>query len=281
MKTIKKAIDYLSDLVQLFLFFIRFLLHGCNKYPMNSSSVSKIDILGNGPSLKKYLENIHDKTDRDTICVNFSPLTENFYVIRPKYLILIDTLLFDTDNEKVKELADVISKKIDWNLKIITLISHLDSAKKLYKGDKIEHVGLPNISYSPKTSRFLKIKYKLFKWGLTLPSVQNVAIAAIYFAINTGYLSINLYGMEHSWLKDTYVTDDNVVCLKDTHYYGTQNIPWGYNYGGATWTMSQVLYALYFMFKGYDELRLYADYLGNISIINYTKGSWIDAFERG
>lgn len=277
--TMKKLTHFLFDLVQLFLFFVRYLLHGGRRYPMQTCSLSGIDILGNGPSLKKYIDNRHKK-DRDSLCVNFSPLTDEFYFIRPKYLVLIDPEFYNEENEKVKKLKNAIASKIDWNLKIITIISHLKKAKKMYMGDNIEFIGLPNILYNPKTKHFLKIKHKLFKWGATLPSAQNVAIAAIYVAINSGYKSIHLYGLEHSWLKDTFVTADNVVCLKDIHYYGTQNIPWAYNKDGSTWKMRQVLYALSLMFKGYDELRLYADYLGSISIINKTSESWIDAFER-
>lgn len=275
----KDLIQDIEDFILLLLFIVRYLLHGCERFPLRKSSLYGIDILGNGPSLRQYIENGY-KTGRDSLCVNFSPLTDEFYKVHPKYLVLIDQIFYDEKNEKTKELRAAIHKRIDWNLKIITFQSNLKTAKKIYGGNNINFIGLPQISYNPQTDYFKKIRNVLFKWGMTMPSAQNVVIAAIFFSINEGYKNINLYGVEHSWLKDTYVTSDNMVCLKDSHYYGTEKIPWSYNEDGTTWKMSQVLYALYHVFKGYDELQQYANYLGRIIIDNKTSDSWIDAFEK-
>lgn len=270
----------IRDFFSLFATLLRFLLHGCTIFPLKHRRQKKgIDILGNGPSLKSYVDNVGKET-RVALCVNFSPLTEEFYKIKPAYLMLIDHAFYDKKNEKVRELQKVVTEKIDWKMNIVTSSLHRKEVKEMYKGENLSYIILPTVVYDPRSSAFIKVKHLLFKQGIAMPSAQNVAVSAIFTAINGGFNDIALYGLEHSWLKDTYVTEDNEVCLKDEHYYGTQSIPWAYNSDGSTWKMPQVLYALYLMFKGYTDLKMYADYLGNVKIINRTKGSWIDAFER-
>ncbi len=278
-KKLKLIAEHIKDSILLLRFFSFIIAKRSRTIPLTSQKNSKgIDILGNGPSLKQYIEQ-GPRKDRDTLCVNFSPLTTEFFIIRPKYLVLIDPFFFDENNEKVNALRETLTKKIDWKLTIVTFQVLLKKAEALYANINSDFIGLPNIYYNPTTKFFTRVKHKLFKLGFTLPRAQNVAIASIFFAINSGYESIYLYGLEHSWLNNTIVTDENVVCLKDSHYYGSKTIPWGHDENGATWKMSKVLYLLHLMFKGYDELSLYADYL-DVTIINKTNNSWIDAFEK-
>lgn len=281
----KKSLDILfvgtRDFISFLATLLRFLLQGATIFPLKQRGQAKsIDILGNGPSLKSYVDN-GGEVGRVALCVNFSPLTEEFYKIRPAYLMLIDHAFYDKKTEKVQELQKAIAEKVDWDLRIVTSSLHQKDVKEMYQGKKVSYVILPAVLYEPQSATFLTVKHWLFKKGIAMPSAQNVAIAAIFTAMNSGFKDIALYGLEHSWLKDTYVTEDNIVCLRDEHYYGTQSIPWAYNSDGSTWSMQQVMEALRIMFKGYDDLQAYAKYLGAVNIINKTKGSWIDAFERG
>lgn len=267
------------DLLSLIVFYIRCFLRGGKRYPLASQKKSKpISILGNGPSLQKYLD--EKQNSFDALCVNFSPLTDEFYLIKPSFLTLIDPAFFDITNEEVKKLIQTITDKVDWNITIVVSSIYSQKAKELYGKSNVNIVVLPAVCYDPKSRSGYKWRNTLFQKGWCMPSAQNVAIAAIYFAINSGYKDIRLYGLDHSWMKDTYVSEDNMVCLEDKHYYGTQHVAWGYNKDGSAYTMHQVMYCLYLMFKGYYELKEYIEYLGDVHIINKSKTSWIDAFDR-
>lgn len=278
-RIIKIIIFYISDILDLLLLFIRFFAHGRVKYPLASTNCREVSVLGNGPSLKSFIGN-NKYNIGDAICVNFSPLTDEFYRIKPQYLILIDPGLFHIEDSHVKDLSLAIKEKVVWPLTIVINRPNLDIAKKLYGCYNVRFILLPQITFEPRTNTFIKLKYRLFRKGLTMPSAQNVAIAAIFIAINGGYKNISLYGLEHSWLEDTYISKDNVPCLRDRHYYGVKDVPWDFNPDGTPWKLYQLLDALSLVFKGYCDLQTYADYLGEIRIINKTKGSWIDAFER-
>ena len=279
-KKLKNILEYIGDFVLLLLFYIRYVSNRCVKFPLKGGNLKSISVLGNGPSLKAFIET-HNVLDKDAICVNFSPLTDAFYVIRPKYLVLIDPEFYNVSNESVMSLSEAIRTKVTWEVTIITTKAHLQKAASLYGGKNIRFESLPQIPFEPRTKRFIEYRNRMFRKGITMPSAQNVAIAAIFMAINSGYKQVNLYGLEHSWLKDTYVSENNIPCLKDEHYYGTQDVPWAFNSDGTPWKLYQLMEALGLVFKGYIDLQVYADYLGDVKIINKTKGSWIDAFERG
>ena len=79
------------------------------------------------------------------------------------------------------------------------------------------------------------------------------------------------------------VNNDNVVCLKNQHFYNmeTEYTPFYISDpNGPVFKMHEALNAFSKMFYGYICLQEYADYIGDVKIINRTKGSFIDAFNR-
>ena len=85
----------------------------------------KVLIMGNGPSLKDIdLDKLMVEVT-DIVCVNYFPLKdENFFIIKPKYLCILDPVFFekstDSTDEKKIQLINLL-EKVDWTLKIITL----------------------------------------------------------------------------------------------------------------------------------------------------------------
>lgn len=240
-------------------------------------------ILGNGPSLNLVLEDMNNKTNTKMCVVNFSILSPMFRKIKPNYYVIADPAFFirpykdDRFKQVIKELNN-----IDWKLSIFIPSIYYNKFNQELKPR-------PNIKIIPfklnpfhEDMGFDKIRYKAYEMGLACPRVQNVVIASIYCMINTGYKKIHLYGVEHSWTSQIIVNKDNQVCLKDTHFYDkneTKSKPWMKN-EKEVFKMHEILRTLSYMFIGYHDLQHYAEYLGDIEIINNTKDSFIDAFKK-
>ena len=136
----------------------------------------------------------------------------------------------------------------------------------------------------PVIHRFLpkKLEYFLYKKGISAPGSQNVLITSIYAMINMGYSKIFLYGADHSWTSQMIVNQSNQVCLSDHHFYDilpSALNPW-LKADGSPYKMHEILDDLRRAFYSYHELNSYALYIGAVTIINMTKMSFIDAFEK-
>lgn len=100
--------------------------------------------------------------------------------------------------------------------------------------------------------------------------------------INSGYKTIYLFGVDHSWTTQLCVNTLNQVCLRDLHYYDNKHVdlkPW-LKGSGEPYKMHEVLRDLAHMFDSYHELQNYANYINNTKIINKSKESFIDAFTK-
>ena len=143
------------------------------------------------------------------------------------------------------------------------------------------HVVFYNSNTVDKSSYFSSFAYK---HQLGMPKMQNVMVASIMLGLLMKYSVIELYGVEHNWLPNLYVGEDNLVYLKNEHFYDKDNVK------PKPQKDIQHLdeYPLYLniqhyarMFQSYWEIKKYVE-SNNIKteIINMTKGSFIDAFKR-
>lgn len=102
---------------------------------------------------------------------------------------------------------------------------------------------------------------------------------AIYALLNLGYKKINLYGVDHSFLKDLCVNNNNQLCIIENHFYGNKFRIFPPRPDGRIWHMKDFVYDKYLTFKEHEIMADYAKYL-DAEIINCTKSSWIDAYKR-
>ncbi len=232
-------------------------------------------ILANGPSLKNELDSVV-LSKGDFSVVNDFFKSPYYRQLKPKYHVLADPLYFMSD-EYVKNIIDVV----DWNMKLFIpqiiwkknpIIKNL-----INKNSKIEVIPFNTIVYEG----FENLRFWFYRRGLSMPRPQNVVVASIYTAINMGYKEIKLYGVDHSWIESIKVDSQNRVCQTDTHFYDTGNTPQNIwcKYTGEPYKMHEILTDLSKAFEAYHNLRRYADN-ENVKIVNYTKNSYIDAFER-
>lgn len=281
--SIKESGAVLYDCLQFLVFLFRYITHSRANFALAKDAQRKsLYILGNGPSLKHFLvENDLDRDNVDTCCVNFSPMTDLFMDIKPRYLFFADPGLYNLKDQRVQKTILGI-ESIDWPMTIVVIHNKLETAKSIYgKNPKIDIISAPQYYLKTKSKLFMKISFSLWKKGKTMPAPLNVIVFALYSGMNLGYKNIFLFGVDHSLLKETFVNKDNIPCLYSAHFYGAPEKPWGSKHpDGTLYDIADLLIDFAQVFKMYHKLAAYASYVGSVNIVNRTKDSWIDAFPR-
>lgn len=242
----------------------------------------EIAILANGPSLLKDLNNFKDIENKELCVVNNFSTSEYFEKFKPRIYVLTDPSYF-MDNIRLKVDEDAWKKirDVSWN---IYLFIPFYAFKLLKKRNDIILFN-SNIHIVPfhvnEYNGFDLLNNILYDYSLTMPKPQNVLIPCIFNAINLHFSKIYLLGVDHTWTEKLCVDNYNRVCFRNEHFYDN-NLPQYEPFldiYGKQYKMHQILYDFSLMFKGYSTLNNYASKKG-VKILNLTKGSFIDTFER-
>lgn len=277
---LKKIILFIKTILGLLEWFFQQIINWSWTYSrIERRQERKMRILANGPSLNDEIQELDFDEDCDYCMVNFSVMQPLFAQVKPSIYVLADPLFFT--KVLVEKNNDLLAKFncVDWKMALYVPTSVHSNARKLFAHNKnIEIKTLPASLSSLVTSR--KIRVSFYKRGMACPILQNVLVGAIYASIMKGYKNICLYGVGHSWTSQIAVDELNRVCLKDVHFYNPNATmkPWVIN--GEPFRMHEVLRALAQMFDSYWEIRALIEDLGDVRIVNKTKESFIDAFER-
>ncbi len=252
-----------------------------------SSKKEEVVVLANGPSLSSCLDSadfIERIEECDTVCVNYFVNTEYFDKVKPNYYVIaapeiwIEEMYYENKAKGFVFYEDLV-KKVDWEL--ILLIPF--SAKK-YKfwQDILADNKMIKISYYNNASfngSEKLINYVIAK-KLGMPKLHNVLGPSILNMMWNGYKKIYLTGVDHSWLPLVSVTDDNVALVGQPHFYDKDAKPEIMKGGVKNQRkLHEILHKFYLSFKGYFNIKSYA-LKKDIQVINLTKGSFIDAFEK-
>ena len=256
-----------------------------NKVNFNKKK-DKCVIMGNGPSLKKDLPMIvKDRESADFFCVNAFPLAEQFFEIKPEFIVLTDTAWWREDpspeNEsKRKEVYNILNK-VDWKLQCITTHNSDYSFMRRSIGNKnIEITKLNTVSILRLLDEHA---FKYYDTGYFAPPFDNVLLIAVYTAIKAGYSEIEIYGADLSYMFLIDVDQDtNMVFIKEEHFHenGEREVlkmDAGINSEPAT--MHDFLKLQATILKGHELLNEYAKSKG-VKIKNKSSYSIIDAYSR-
>lgn len=243
-------------------------------------------ILGNGPSLADDLPRLIERREYETedfLAVNFFAEDDRFEVVKPKYYVLSDPMFFRDSacRDRVAELYRVLDEKVTWPMNLYV---------QYYNPERFDYrAALPNpniriVRFHTQLYRgFRGVEFWLFRRGLGSANFGTVVQVCEYVALLLGYKTLELYGVDHTLLDGLCVDEENRLCRADGHYYDAapatpkpifQKVP------HRPYTMSVYLAEVAELFRGHEVLRDYAASLG-ARIINRTRGSMIDAYERG
>ncbi len=244
-----------------------------------------VAILGNGPSLGRELPRlIADGAlrEKDFMAVNFFALDKRFEQVQPAYYVLSDPMFFRDSalRDRVAELYRTLDARVTWPMHLYV---------QYYNPERFDYRAVlpnPNIRIIPFHTQcyvgFPGLMFRLFRRGLGSANFGTVVQVCEYVALLLGYRRLELYGVDHTLLDGLTVDDRNRLCRIDSHYYDTtpsapqpifQKVP------PVPYTMSVYLGEVAELFRGHEVLRDYAAWLG-ARIVNRTRGSLIDAYER-
>ncbi len=243
-------------------------------------------ILGNGPALAEELPRLLEGMrggDRDFLAVNFFAEDERFTELRPAYYVLSDPMFFrDTaERQRVETLYRAMNERVAWPMNLYV---------QYYNPERFDYrAALPNpniriVPFHTLTYRgFRRLEFRLYRHGLGSANFGTVVQVGEYIALLLGYKRIELYGVDHTLLEGLCVDDANRLCRADRHYYDggepADPRPMYQKVPRRPYTMSVYLAEVAELFRGHEVLRDYARSLG-ARIVNRTRGSMIDAYER-
>jgi hypothetical protein len=242
-------------------------------------------ILGNGPSLKYNLtHDVELLLTKDKLCVNGFAIAADYERLKPEYYLIAD-LAFWIDNpiERVKifrnNVVEAINAKTTWPL---ILFLPYEAQKSRFLKTAFASNSNISVKYFNKTTvkGFRSFCNHCYRLGLGIPRPQNVLVPSLILGLNMGYQKLYLLGADHSWHENLIVSSENLLCLKDPHFYddGTKLIPL-LNEKGQQSFMHEQFQSLFITFRNYHYINKYANYCKS-NIYNASEKSYIDAFQR-
>lgn len=276
---------YIKQFLLAFLYLSRIKEVRKSDIPFGINKGKKAKVFGNGPSLRKLIDKYHNneiEVNHDCFFVNYSPLDDFFFEIKPNHLLLSD-LTFSSDGEwtpRVKQMYKRLQNEVDWDLTIYVTRMNKRECQQLVDYADITN---PHISYrfiyKRSCDEFLpSLRNRLYKSGYFLPVESTIVGTALWVAILEKYDEIELYGVETDQFKDFIVEDDNSLYMIDRHFYGERKrrviIDTNMNP-----KIHEMLNTYTGMLRLHYLLSQFADYMG-VKVYNCTPGSMIDSYER-
>ena len=243
-------------------------------------SERKCFVIGNGPSFKEILD--HDYKiflNSEVFVVNLFCLNEYFEKIKPNNYVVADIgFWIDTNDERILEIQKsfkIRMNSITWE---VNLFVPSDASIEFYNSLVINKK-LNVIKYNRTPVEGLKLFSHIFyKYNLGMPRPENVIVAAIFLAINSGNLKIDLYGIDFSSVETFFIDDDNNICVRPKHFYSKKDEVLKYRHlknDEFKISLSSMASAL----DSYEKLNEYA-INKNVTIINKTNPSYVEAFTK-
>lgn len=241
-------------------------------------------IMAGGPSLKTDIAGLNLSEFNVSALNNFA-LHEMFIDVKPNNYMIADPVYwlegekYERFNELKLKLRMKLENDVTWkmNFWVPFFAKNAEWIKEIVKNKNIK-VCFYNLI---DLKGFDWLKYMLFDRALGATKAQTVLIPAIFNSIWMGSKRILLAGADHNWLDNIYVGTDNHIYIADVHFDksdSTSHKPW-LNYKGEFYKLNELLVDLSRMFSGYHEIQRYCE-KRNLKVINLTKDSYIDAFEK-
>lgn len=285
MQTLKNIQNFITPFFLTVLSLIKILISSKKASSLPKRINSTCIILGNGPSLQtSILKSFKSVKEADLICVNYFPLTDLFIELKPRFFVACDSVLWDKNYNpdlviKSEKMFDHMNNIVDWDFYLFIPSSSKnigDWQQRVYKN---RHIHILYYNLTP-IEGVRKINFYLYSVALGMPRPHNVLIPSIVHAINLNYKKIFLFGVDHSWLNEISINEENEVMVGLHHFYNENatNHPIRKS-KSESMKLHEVLETFATVFKGYHELNEFSK-SKNIQIFNSTPNSFIDAFIR-
>lgn len=244
-------------------------------------------ILGNGPSLTKDMVNLkYTSGSYNYWCVNAFASSNLYQTYKPKYYVLADPGWWI--NNGPKESTDIrnnvlsqIGQNTEWNM-VLFLPAEAKYSDSMEMVIHNKFIKLRFFNRTPVTG-FRWFRHFCYRHSIGMPPVYNVLIAACTLAINEGYKNVAILGADHSFHKLISVGTDNLVRIKEDHFYGKSKSSIMFKRGVRTETRPFKIHEIFYdwgaTFLSHNLVSEYADHMG-VQIVNFTERSFIDAYRK-
>jgi hypothetical protein len=284
---IRKIQTFLSSLQKTILALIKVLfLSKWKTWIKSLPQEKKCVILGNGPSFSHLYANHKDfLKNKDIFCVNYFPTTAFFEEIKPEYFIICAPEFWmdnidDIYRQGKEKIFAALNEKVNWEIILLIPFSSRTDNKWQEQIKNNLHI---SIRFFNETGieGWHEIIFRLWKRGLGMPRPHNILIPAIFNAINLGYKEIYLWGADQNQFKELTVDENNIPLISHRHFYDFDSARPEHmrKLGKGQRKIHEILYKFMVAFASYHALNNYSIWRGS-KILNMTKGSLIDAFER-
>lgn len=243
-------------------------------------------ILANGPSLKNTIPLVDNiKNKYDLICVNHFAETKAYQILKPQHYILNAPEMWMDDVEPIfiekgNHLFKSISQNTNWPINLFIPVGASVFPRWQNQIRLNPDINICYFNTTPVEGFNSLLKKAIYKgWGMPRP--HNVLIPSIVLGLRMGYNTLYLTGADHSWLSEIWVDEANNVFLTQKHFYDENKAkaaPMD-KLGKGNRTLPEILSKFTYAFSAYFTLNKIAKEQQQ-TIINVTKGSFIDAFER-
>lgn len=235
---------------------------------------SEIVVLGNGPSLRSLIEAKRDFfSGKSLLAVNYAVLSDYYTELKPDYYLVADPVFFFQEAH-CNKLFDALAEKTDWELELYLSVHARKSTMWQSKLAARPNIRVHYFNMTP-VEGFRWFTHLAFRKGWGTPRPRNVLIPSIMTALRMPFHTIYVAGADHSWMKEIWVNEDNVVMEDLNHFYDKK----GAERYVSDRHLHDLLMSMYIAFKSYHIIRSYAESIGK-QIYNVTEGSYIDAFDR-
>lgn len=263
---------------------IKVLLKSKRVKPLPKVASEKCLVLGTGPSLKDSLKEHADYFQKhELLCVNTFVNTAEFEKLKPKYYLMLDPAFWKSEHISVLTTRDSLIQKTVWSMYLLLPFEAKGSkwAETILQSN--QNIRAFYFNYTVFKG-FDSVSHYFYRKNMAMPQSQNVLVAATFMAINLGFKRIELFGADHNWHEQLHVTEENIVCVKQLHFYENieqlKYVPfYRVAYSEEIFRMDEIFNAWAKVFYGYQKVKSYAVHRGT-QVINASKVSFIDAFER-
>lgn len=248
----------------------------------------RLAVLGNGPSLRDELPRLIARREwehTDIMAVNFFALGDELTVVRPQYYVLSDPQFFRRAgrSERVENLYRALGERVDWPMTLY--VQYYNPEQFDYRAAVGDNPNIRIVPFHTLVFRGLRsVEFWCYRHGLGSGNFGTVVQNGEFIGLLLGYRQIDLYGVDHTLLDGLTVDDRNRLCRTQSHYYDSAPAAPEPIFVNATdpprpYTMHTYLAETAELFRGHEVLRDYARSVG-ARIVNRTRGSMIDAYER-
>jgi hypothetical protein len=245
-------------------------------------------VLGTGPSLQTDLTGrMETLSAMNVFAVNGFALSNLFERLQPSIYLVLDPDYWRDDAHPEaalhrEEFFRALEAKTRWPLLfLVPRACGQSSSWKRRGGIRNPYIRVCLVNRNP-VQGFCWFRNLAYRWNLGMPWAQNVLVGATFFAVRLGFRQIYLLGADHSWHEELEVGEDNVLFIRQKHFYdGGQlsRVPF-YKCGRrGIFKMHEIYEAWAKAFRGYFVVREYAESVG-ATILNAGSKSYVDAFQR-